>query len=61
MKNWQDMTARERRVSDRNGYIRVALVAPAFCLSVYLNNPAPIFLGLGLMAIFQLANGEGFY
>ena len=45
--------------SDRNGWIRVGLIAPTLTWAVLIDNPAPVFLGIIAMLIFQLANGEG--
>lgn len=45
--------------SDRNGWIRLAIIAPGFGTAVWLNTEWPVIVAIGVMILFQLANGEG--
>jgi len=45
---------------DMNGWIRLAIMAPGFGTAVWLNTEWPVFVAVGVMIFFQIANGEGF-
>jgi len=46
--------------ANRNGWIRLAIIVPPFVHAVAINAEWPVYIAVGIMIIFQIANGEGF-
>ena len=54
-----DLKRNEEKTSNRNGYIRVGIMAAGFTAAMMVNHEWPVFIAVGIMLIFQMANGEG--
>jgi hypothetical protein len=53
------MSEKTVKTADRNGWIRLAIIGTGFAVTCYLNTEWPVFLAVGIMIVFQMANGEG--
>jgi hypothetical protein len=56
---YNERSEKGKKTHDRNGWTRLAIIGIGFGIAVYLGTEWPVYIAVGIMVIFQMANGEG--